>query len=41
MPPQQGDGLLDVLDGAFSLGAHLKNPAAKAAGAPGGYFGNV
>jgi len=22
MPPQQGDGLLDLFDGAFCLGAH-------------------
>jgi hypothetical protein len=41
MPPQQGNGLLDVLDAAFSLGAHVRKSRRKAAGAPDGYFGNV
>jgi hypothetical protein len=27
MPPQQGDGLLDFVDRAFGLGAHLYCPS--------------
>jgi hypothetical protein len=25
MPPQQGNGLLDVFDGAFGFGAHVQS----------------
>jgi hypothetical protein len=28
MPPQQGDGLLDVFDGSLNFGTHVDSPGA-------------